>query len=205
VHVTPVVREFVDRIAAEVPRKEATVLRSLLKPRLTDVALRLLGERGTSLEPMLRNTVNATIVRGGQKINVVPSEIELELDGRALPGFSPDALIAEVQAIVGEDVELELMRHDPGPAEPDLGLFETLAEVIRELDPEGIPVPLLQIGVTDGRFFSQAGVQTYGFLPMRLPEGFQFAKLIHAADERIPVDALEFGAEAVWRAIQRFH
>jgi acetylornithine deacetylase/succinyl-diaminopimelate desuccinylase-like protein len=77
--------------------------------------------------------------------------------------------------------------------------------VIRELDPEGIPVPLLQIGVTDGRFFSQAGVQTYGFLPMRLPEGFQFAKLIHAADERIPVDALEFGAEAVWRAIQRFH
>ncbi len=205
VHVTPVVREFVDRIAAEVPRKEATVLRSLLKPRLTDVALRLLGERGTSLEPMLRNTVNATIVRGGQKINVVPSEIELELDGRALPGFSPDALIAEVQAIVGEDVELELMRHDPGPAEPDLGLFDTLAEVIRELDPEGIPVPLLQIGVTDGRFFSQAGVQTYGFLPMRLPEEFKFEKLIHAADERIPVDALEFGAEAVWRAIQRFH
>ena len=77
--------------------------------------------------------------------------------------------------------------------------------MIRELDPEGIPVPLLQIGVTDGRFFSQAGVQTYGFLPMRLPEDFEFTKLIHAADERIPVDALEFGAEAVWRAIQRFH
>jgi acetylornithine deacetylase/succinyl-diaminopimelate desuccinylase-like protein len=205
VHVTPVLREFVDRIAAEVPRKEATVLRSLLKPRLTDVALRLLGERGTSLEPMLRNTVNATIVRGGEKINVVPSEIEVELDGRALPGVSPEQLIAELHALVGQDIELELVRHDPGPAEPDLGLFDTLAEVIRELDPEGIPVPLLQIGVTDGRFFSQAGVQTYGFLPMRLPEGFQFAKLIHAADERIPVDALEFGAEAVWRAIQRFH
>ena len=204
VHVTPVVREFVDRIAAELPRKEATVLRSLLKPRLTDMALRLLGERGTSLEPMLRNTVNATIVRGGQKINVIPSEIELELDGRALPGFSPDAMIAEVQAIVGEDVELELVRHDPGPSAPDLGLFETLAGVIRELDPDGIPVPLLQIGVTDGRFFSRAGVQTYGFLPMRLPEDFKFEKLIHAADERIPIDALEFGAEAVWRAVQRF-
>jgi acetylornithine deacetylase/succinyl-diaminopimelate desuccinylase-like protein len=205
VHVTPVLREFVDRIAAEVPRKEATVLRSLLKPRLTDVALRLLGERGTSLEPMLRNTVNATIVRGGEKINVVPSEIEVELDGRALPGVSPEQLIAELHALVGQDIELELVRHDPGPAEPDLGLFDTLAGVIRELDPDGIPIPLLQIGVTDGRFFSRAGVQTYGFLPMRLPEGFQFAKLIHAADERIPVDALEFGAEAVWRAVQRFH
>jgi acetylornithine deacetylase/succinyl-diaminopimelate desuccinylase-like protein len=154
---------------------------------------------------MLRNTVNATIVRGGEKINVVPSEIELELDGRALPGFSPDELFAEVQALVGDDIEIELVRHDPGPSAPDLGLFESLAGIIRELDPEGIPVPLLQIGVTDGRFFSRAGVQTYGFLPMRLPEGFQFAKLIHAADERIPVDALEFGAEAVWRAVQRFH
>ena len=205
VHVTPVVREFVDRIAAELPRKEATVLRMLLKPRLTDTALRLLGERGTSLEPMLRNTVNATIVRCGQKINVVPSEIELELDGRALPGFTPDELIAEVQKLVGPDVELELVRHDPGPSEPDLGLFDTLAGVLRELDPDGIPVPLLQIGVTDGRFFSRAGVQTYGFLPMRLPEDFKFDKLLHAADERIPVDALEFGAEAVWRAVQRFH
>jgi acetylornithine deacetylase/succinyl-diaminopimelate desuccinylase-like protein len=39
---------------------------------------------------------------------------------------------------------------------------------------------------------------------MRLPEDFKFEKLIHAADERIPVEALEFGAEAVWRAIQRF-
>ena len=52
--------------------------------------------------------------------------------------------------------------------------------------------------------FSRAGVQTYGFLPMRLPEDFKFEKLIHAADERIPVEALEVGAEAVWRAIQRF-
>jgi acetylornithine deacetylase/succinyl-diaminopimelate desuccinylase-like protein len=205
VHVTPVVREFVERLAAELPRKEALVLRSLLKPRFTDTALRLLGERGATLEPMFRNTVNATIVRGGAKINVVPSAIEVELDGRALPGFAPDELIAEVKAVVGDDVELELVRHDPGPAASDLGLFDTLAGVIRELDPDGIPVPLLQIGVTDGRFFSRVGVQTYGFLPMRLPDEFKFEKLIHAADERIPVDGLEFGAEAVWRAIQRFH
>jgi acetylornithine deacetylase/succinyl-diaminopimelate desuccinylase-like protein len=205
VHVTPVVRESIERIAAELPRPQAAVMRSLLKPLLTDGALRLLGRQGRMFEPMLRNTVSATIVRGGEKINVVPSALELELDGRALPGRSPEQLMGELQEAVGRDVELELVRHDPGPAEPDLGLFETLAGVIRELDPEGIPIPLLQIGVTDGRFFSRVGVQTYGFLPMRLPQGFEFAKLIHAADERIPVEALEFGAEAVWRAIQRFH
>jgi acetylornithine deacetylase/succinyl-diaminopimelate desuccinylase-like protein len=205
VHVTPIVRETVEAIASALPRHQAAVMRSLLKPRFADGALRLLGAQAAMFEPMLRNTVNATIVRGGSKINVVPSEIEVELDGRALPGFSPEQLIAELQELAGPDIELELVRHDPGPAAPDLGLFETLAGVVRELDPEGIPIPLLQIGVTDGRFFSQAGVQTYGFLPMRLPPDFAFAKLIHAADERIPVDALEFGAEAVWRAVQRFH
>jgi acetylornithine deacetylase/succinyl-diaminopimelate desuccinylase-like protein len=200
-----VVREMVEAIAAELPRRQALVMRSLLKPRLTEQALRLLGAGAAQFEPMLRNTVNATIVRGGAKINVVPSEIELELDGRALPGFSPEQLVAELHDLAGDDIEVEVVRHDPGPPSPDLGLFETLADVIRELDPEGIPVPLLQIGVTDARFFSQAGVQTYGFLPMRLPEEFDFSKLIHAADERIPVAALEFGAEAVWRSVQRFH
>jgi acetylornithine deacetylase/succinyl-diaminopimelate desuccinylase-like protein len=205
VHVTPVVREFVERVAAELPRKEAAVMRALLKPRLTDGALRLLGDRAATTEPMFRNTVNATIVHASEKINVVPSEIVVELDGRALPGFGPEQVIAEVQGIVGEDVELELVRHDPGPPEPDLGLFELLAGVIRELDPDGIPVPLLQIGVTDARFFSRVGIENYGFLPLRLPADFPFLGFVHAADERVPVEALEFGAEAVWRAVQRFH
>jgi len=79
-----------------------------------------------------------------------------------------------------------------------------LAGVLRELDPEGIPMPLLQGGVTDGRFFAQLGIQTYGFMPMRLPPDFPVLKIVHAADERLPVAALEFGTEAVARALQRF-
>ena len=205
VHVTPVVRQMVEGMADALPRAPATVVRSLLKPRFTDAALRLLGPQARLFEPMFRNTVNVTIVHGGDKINVIPSEIHVELDGRSLPGYGPDQLLDELRRLIGDDVELELVRHDPGPSEADFGHFETLAGVIRELDPEGVPVPLLQVGVTDGRFFSRLGIQTYGFLPMRLPPEFAFTGLIHAADERIPVDALEFGAEAVWRAVQRFH
>ena len=145
-----------------------------------------------------------TTVHGGEKLNVVPSEIELQLDGRSLPGYGPETLLAELRALVGDDVELELVRHDPGPTEPDFGLFDMLAGVIRELDPDGIPVPLLLAGVTDARYFSRLGIQTYGYLPMRLADDAPFVSLIHAADERIHVDALEFGAEALWRAIQRF-
>jgi acetylornithine deacetylase/succinyl-diaminopimelate desuccinylase-like protein len=134
----------------------------------------------------------------------VPARIELELDGRLLPGFTPDDLIAEAHTLVGDDIELELVRHDAGPAEPDYTHFDMLGAVLRELDPEGIPMPLLQGGVTDARFFSQLGIQTYGFMPMRLADDFPLLRLVHAADERIPVDALEFGTEAVSRALQRF-
>jgi acetylornithine deacetylase/succinyl-diaminopimelate desuccinylase-like protein len=204
VHVTPVAREFVEQIASALPRPKRDVLLALLKPRLTDRALALVGEQGRLFEPMLRNTVNATIIRAGEKINVVPSAIELELDARALPGFTPDDLIAEVRDAVGGDVELELVRHDPGPPEPDLAQFDMLAGVLRELDSDAIPVPLLQPGVTDARFFAPLGIQTYGFVPLRLPPEFKFLQVVHAADERVPASALEFGAEAVFRALQRF-
>jgi acetylornithine deacetylase/succinyl-diaminopimelate desuccinylase-like protein len=203
VHVTPAAREMLERIAAELPEPEAEQMRSLLKPELTDQVLASLGPRARTTEPLLRNTVSATIVHASEKINVVPAEVEVELDGRALPGFGPDDLIGELQEAVGDDVELELVRYDPGPREPDLELFETLAGVLRELEPEATPIPLLQIGVTDARFFSRLGIQTYGFLPMQLPEGFDLLPLIHAADERVPADAIEFGVEAISRALER--
>jgi acetylornithine deacetylase/succinyl-diaminopimelate desuccinylase-like protein len=86
--------------------------------------LDLLGTKGRAFDPMLHNTVNATIVRGGEKINVIPSEVTVELDGRLLPGYTPPEMIAELRRLVGEDVEFEVISHDPGPSEPDMGLFE---------------------------------------------------------------------------------
>jgi acetylornithine deacetylase/succinyl-diaminopimelate desuccinylase-like protein len=205
VHVTPVARLWLEGMADALPRPQALLLRSLLEPRLAEVTLRAARvEQLRLIERALRNTVSATIVHGGNKINVIPAEVELELDGRALPGFGPDELIREVHDLVGPDLELELIRHDPSPAEPDLSWIDGLGAIIRELDPTGVPVPMLQVGVTDGRFFSRLGIQTYGFLPLDLPAGFEFAKLIHAADERVPARALRFGAEAVGRAVERY-
>jgi acetylornithine deacetylase/succinyl-diaminopimelate desuccinylase-like protein len=83
-----------------------------------------------------------------------------------------------------------------------MGLFETLSKILRAADPSGIPIPLVLAGVTDARFFSQIGIQTYGFLPMQLPADFKFVNTIHAADERIPVEAIEFGTRAILRAME---
>jgi acetylornithine deacetylase/succinyl-diaminopimelate desuccinylase-like protein len=111
-------------------------------------------------------------------------------------------MLSELQQIAGDDIEFEIQRYDPGMLEPDMSQFNTLAEIICQADPLGTPVPLLLSGVTDGRFFNHLGIQTYGFLPMQLPDEFNFTQTIHAADERIPIAALTFGAKAIYQAIQ---
>ena len=204
VHITPTAAEMIGQMADALSIPSNRILRQLLNPRLTDLTLSVLGEKGQVFDPLLHNTVNATVFRGGEKVNVIPSEITVYLDGRLLPGYTPETMIAELKRLVGEDVAFSLLRHDPGPAAPNMGLFDTLAGILREADPAGIPVLLLLSGVTDGRFFSRLGIQTYGFLPMQLPEDLNFTELIHAADERIPVEAVRFGAEAIYKALQRF-
>ena len=204
VHITPVARQMLESIAAAVPSPMNSVFVQLLDPAFTDTVLDQLGEQGLMFDALLHNTVNATIVQGGEKINVIPSEIALSLDGRLLPGRTPDNMMAELRQVVGDDVELEPIRHDPGPAEPDMGLFDTLADIVRQADPDGIPMPLLLVATTDARLFSRLAIQTYGFLPMNLPEEFKFLRLIHAADERIPVESLYFGTDAIYKALQRF-
>ncbi len=129
--------------------------------------------------------------------------VVLHADGRQALARRPLQGVAR-GALLGREVELEVVRHDPGPAEPDLGLFDTLAAVLRQADPAGVPVPLLLSGGTDGRFFARLGIQTYGFLPMQLPADFNFSSTIHGADERLPVAALEFGTDAIFTVLQRF-
>ncbi|HNB51164.1 MAG TPA: M20/M25/M40 family metallo-hydrolase, partial [Anaerolineales bacterium] len=168
VHITPAARMMIHAMADAVGGVQGTVLRQLTRPALTDRVLNLLGERGRVFNPLLHNTISPTMLEASSKINVIPNEVSVGLDGRLLPGFTPEDMLGELRHIAGEDVILTVERFDPGPGEPDMGWFETLAGILREADPDGIPVPLLLSGVTDGRFFSRLGIQTYGFLPMAL-------------------------------------
>ena len=204
VHVTPVVRSMVDAIAAEVPAVAAVPLRALLRPRLTNRILDGLGDRAALFDPLLHNTASPTIVRGGHAANVVPGEVSVDLDCRLLPGFGPERVLDELRGLARVEMELEVLRHDPGPAAPDMGLYKTLAGILRELDPLARPVPLLLPAVSDGRLFARLGIQTYGFLPMQLPQEMRFMELIHAEDERIPVDSVEFGTHAIRRLLECF-
>lgn len=206
VHVKPIPRLMIETLASASTLPQGLVLRQLLNPALTDRVLDLLGAEVETFDPLLHNTVNATIVRGGEKSNVIPGEITVELDGRMLPGFTQDDMLHELRTFAGPDVEFEaIYPPEPGPTDtPDMGLFATLAGILHKADPDGIPMPYLLAAVTDARFFARIGIQTYGFLPMLLPKGWNFTQLIHAADERIPVEAVAFGADAIHAVLERF-
>ncbi len=203
IHVTPAARLMFNAMSSALGGLNGLFLGQLTNPALAENILNMLGDNARVFRPLLHNTLSPTILHGSEKINVIPSRVSVDLDGRLLPGFKPDDMLNEMRQIVGADVELEVAHFDPGPADPDMGFFDTLAGILREVDPSGTPVPLLLSGVTDGRFFSKLGIQTYGFLPMQLPDDFNFSSVIHAADERIPAASLDFGTNAIYQALQR--
>jgi len=204
VHITPVTRQMIEEMASLLPFPRGLILRQILNPSLTDFILKFLGEMGRNLEALLHNTVNATIVSGGEMINVIPSEITVDMDGRILPGYNADDMVREIKAIAGDDVEIEVLRQEVYPSTVNMGLFDLLADILTGADPGSISVPFLLPAITDGRIFGRLGIQTYGFTPMKLPADFNFFETVHAADERIPAEAVGFGTEVLYRLIQRY-
>ncbi|MFP5332221.1 MAG: M20/M25/M40 family metallo-hydrolase [Acidimicrobiia bacterium] len=205
VHLTEPTRLMVTALADHSTGATRFVLERLLDERTAGPALKLAGERMAIFEPLFRNTVTATVVRGGDKHNVIPPKVTLNLDGRMLPGITPEAFERELRDLIGVECEIRTVTDgSTTPMNPDMALFELLAGALVEHDPEAIPIPFLMPAVTDGRWFAQLGIQPYGFTPMTLPEGFDFQKTVHGADERIPVDALDFGVGVLEHVLRHY-
>lgn len=202
-HITPPVKILIEELVKQLPAVLAQNFEQLLDTNKTNEMIKKLDFTGLPLESLFHNTINPTIISGGEQVNVIPREVAVLIDGRLLPGIELEEYIKEVKAFSG-DAELTVLEFNKGPATVDLGLFETLGEIIKELDTEGIPIPYMGTGVTDGRIFYHLGIHTYGFTPMLLDEDFDVNKLIHADNERIPLKSLEFGADAFCRLFRRF-
>jgi acetylornithine deacetylase/succinyl-diaminopimelate desuccinylase-like protein len=148
----------------------------------------------------VRNTTNATMLEAGYKHNVVPDEAVAYVDGRFLPG-QEDAFQAEVQRIVGDGVEVSPHVLQPALEYPFTGdLIDAMTVSLHAEDPEAVIAPYLMSGGTDAKGWDRLGITCYGFAPLRLPDDLDFTALFHGIDERVPVDALEFGA----RVFDRF-
>ena len=201
-HLTTPAKLMIEGISQAIGGPTGMLLGQITNPLLADKILKILGERVDTFVPILHNTVSPTMLEASQQVNVIPSEVSIGLDGRLLPGMKPQDLLNELSALLGNDLKMEVVGFNPGPETTDMGLFDTLKTSLHSLDPSGTAVPLVLMAVTDARFFSKLGIQTYGFTPLKLPDDFNFTRTIHAADERVPVEALDFGVQAIYRAIQ---
>ncbi len=206
VHVTPVARQMVEAISSSLSFPNSLLMRQLLKPALTDRLLGLLGNPGQTLFPFFHNTSTVINVSGGEQVMTSPSRIDVTLGLSFLPGFTLNDMIKELSEIIGREHECEIVHPgESSPAQPNMGLFDTLCQVMREADPEGIPIPVILTAPTDACLYNRLGIQTYGFQPVKLPPEMQIEGLAHSADERIPVEAMEFGTNALYTLFQRFH
>jgi acetylornithine deacetylase/succinyl-diaminopimelate desuccinylase-like protein len=180
------------------------VLRGILVPALSNHLRGLLGTAAPTIAPLLHNTATPTAIRGGIATNVIPTELSVDLDGRVLPGSSPTELVTELQELARGLATFELLHEEPAvPIRPDLALIPLLADAVRQRDPGCVPIPVLVPGYTDARYISKLGIQTYGFLPMRLPPEIGI-DLLHAADERAPAQAIAFGVDCLMDVIHRY-
>jgi acetylornithine deacetylase/succinyl-diaminopimelate desuccinylase-like protein len=186
---------------------EKAVLSGLRHPKLGRFLLHHIvppGEKRLALQSILSNTVNPTVIRAGEAINVVPSEVVIDVDGRVVPGSSAAELMAETRAIIGPEPSIELLHEEPPTSfSPDTPVFAEMQRVLQEMDPGAAVLPYPIFGATDSRNYAKLGTICYGFYPLPLPPDIQFSSLFHGDDERIPVEGFRFGIEALEELVLR--
>ncbi|HYZ89207.1 MAG TPA: M20/M25/M40 family metallo-hydrolase [Myxococcales bacterium] len=157
------------------------------------------------VEPLLSMTLTPTMANASQKRNVVPAVCEITVDSRLLPGMTPDEQQAIVREILGEgDYELEVLEAHGGTRSAiDTSLWHAVESWVESVDPGARPAPICVAGFTDSHWFRDAfGTVAYGFFPSRAMSIETAARLIHSADERVPVEDLELGISFLRHAAQ---
>ena len=162
-----------------------------------DGAIAKLGPIARIVGATLRDTANPTMLKAGYKANVIPATAEAVVDCRVLPGRQA-AFEREVDELIGPDVNREWITELPSyETSFDGDLVDAMNLALLAVDPEARTAPYMLSGGTDAKHFARLGIRCFGFIPLRLPPELDFAALFHGVDERVPVDALEFGTRVL--------
>ena len=195
VRLTPAMRVLLSSVG-ELAGTEAT-------PENAEELVAEFGSATRMLGAVIRNTTNPTMLQAGYKVNVVPGEATAHVDGRFLPGHE-DEFFATLADLVGEGIDIDYVSKQTALETTfDGDLVDAMTASIHDEDPDGIVAPYLMSGGTDAKHWKKLGVRCFGFAPLRLPADLDFTALFHGVDERVPTDALEFGARVFDRFLDR--
>lgn len=182
---------------------------ALVDPARIDAALPRLGPLAGLAHALTRTTYSPDVVRGGDKLNIVPGHASIDVDIRTLPGTGPDAVDAHLRAAIGpagDRVGIHPLGGTTPATRSPLGtaLYGALAEAVDATHPGALVVPVIAPGGTDSRFFRRLGVPAYGFgmfSPHWTHAGFRH--LVHSVDERIDVASIHLAVHAIERVVRR--
>ncbi|HEX4962735.1 MAG TPA: M20/M25/M40 family metallo-hydrolase [Thermoanaerobaculia bacterium] len=144
------------------------------------------------------DTVQVTVLRGGDRINVIPAAASARIDVRLLPDTDAAAFLKNVQRLLGPGVEVKVLVTSP-PSQPSPASGRLYAALERALKPEAPVVPTFIAGFTDSRFFRERGIAAYGLSPFRL--GPEETQGIHGPDERLSLAELDRGVDRMRRVL----
>jgi acetylornithine deacetylase/succinyl-diaminopimelate desuccinylase-like protein len=211
---TPTVKQFLNEIAKENRLAQQALSLLLQSPSMGDQILDMLAQKDKAMaeeiRAMLKMTIAPTIIYGGVKENIIPSECEAVFDCRILPGQSTMEVMNEIKDLL-RDVELEklefekIQANEPSASPLDTPLYREIVSVLKEFEPSCSVAPILLTGGTDSRFLRGIGSICYGFQPMRadLPYG-EILKMAHGIDERVSIENLVFGTSILYNVVERF-
>jgi len=210
---TPTVEQYLTEMA-KADKLLQSLSQLLQNPEKSDQLLDILAKQDNYLaeeiRARLRMTVTPTMVHGGVKENIIPSECEAVFDCRVLPGQNTSQAMDRIKDLL-KDIGLDNLQfetiHAAEPSESSMNtpLYELIVEVMKEFEPNCGVSPVMLTGGTDSRFFRAVGSECYGFHPV-LPETSysQMQETIHGIDERISINNLVLGTSILYSIVERF-
>jgi acetylornithine deacetylase/succinyl-diaminopimelate desuccinylase-like protein len=215
VQLVPTTQQFLEEMAKSDSNLQPFLTQILSHPEESDSALKELDKVASAvadeIRPRLKMSITPTIIRGGYKENVIPSECEAVFDCRVLPGQSTAEALALVKRLLG-DVGLDklsfevIQAQEPSESAVDTPLFGVIRDVLGEFEPGCVVAPFLMAGGTDSRFFRRMGSVCYGFHPLHSETKLngKAMRREHGIDERISVENLIFGVNVLYETVKRF-
>ena len=206
VHLTPTTNEFFARLAKVWP--DASERAAMEDVTSADHERVLHGARVLGAIPVfdavLRTGISATMVSGGIRSNVIPTEASALLNIRTLPGQPIDAVVGRLRDVI-DDASVEVTITDRGEDAPvsdfTSPMFAAIAETVKELAPAMVSVPYMSTGASDSARLRRLGMQAFGILPFPMDQDDE--DRMHGNDERIPLASLDFGTRLIFGAVYR--
>jgi len=206
VHLNATTRLYFERLAeVEAERDMAKAMRNVSRAK-TEKELNEAADL-LSREPfhnaVLRTGLSLTMLNGGIRTNVIPSEGSATFNVRVLPGDDLFEVISEMRRVANEPtVEWRLdgeLKTDPPVSPVTTALFRSMEAAANTMAPDAVVLPFMSTGATDGAALRRSGIPTYGVLPLPLEMIDELR--MHGDEERAPVEALGWATEYIYRVL----